>query len=255
MRRIRVIPVLLIRDGALVKTKAFKDPTYVGDPINAIRIFNEKEVDELVVLDIGAGRQGGRPPFALLEQLAEECFMPLSFGGGISSVEDVSQVIRLGIEKVVVRTQALVDPGFVPSVAAKFGSQSVIVAVDVKRTLLGGRRLIGKAGVESRRNVEEYCQAQEALGAGEILLTSVDREGSMMGYDLDLLRAVTDRVRVPVIANAGAGSVKHMADAVQSGKASAVAAGSMFIFHKTRDAVMINFPSQEVLSRELFSIS
>ncbi len=254
MRRIRVIPVLLVSHGSLVKTKQFRDPVYVGDPINAVRIFNEKEVDEIVILDVTPMSADHRPPFQLLEQLATECFMPLSFGGGVTRVDDVEALIRLGVEKVILRTQPLLDPDFVPSVAARCGNQSIIVAVDVRRSFWGKRRLIGRARYESSVDPVRYCQDQEESGAGELLVTSVEREGTMGGYDIPLLHDISSHVSLPVIANGGAGSIAHMVEGVNVGGASAVAASSMFVFHKQRNAVMISFPPPETLVRELFAI-
>ena len=243
----RVIPCLLLRRGALVKTTRFSAPAYVGDPINAVRIFNELEVDELVVLDIGAARERTPPPFTLIEQLASECFMPLTYGGGIASVEDIRRLHRLGVEKVVLNSVTFERPEVLSQAAQVFGSQSVIVGIDTRRHLLGGYSVYTHGGsVRYRRDPALVAKAAESLGAGEILLTSIDREGTWEGYDLNLVEVVASAVRIPVIASGGAGSVRHFVEAVDVG-ASAIAAGSMAVFQKKGFGVLINFPTRAQL--------
>jgi cyclase len=229
----------------LVKTRRFKDPTYVGDPINAIRIFNEKEVDELMLLDVGASNEGRGPDFKLLTQVASECFMPLAYGGGLRTVEEMEQLLALGIEKVVVNRQAVFDPGLVDQAAARLGSQSVVVSIDVKRTLFGAPRVYAASGTkDTGRDPATFAREMRERGAGEILLTSIDRDGTMKGYDLDLLRQVTAAVDVPVVASGGAGALGDLRRAVHEAGASAVSAGSLFVFHGSHRAVLITFPSR-----------
>lgn len=244
MHRARVIPCLLIRGNGLVKTRKFKDPVYVGDPVNAMRIFSEKEVDEIVLLDIDASREGREPNYELIAEMAGEAFMPAAYGGGIRNLDQVRRLIRAGIEKVVINTAATESTDVIRAAADVFGNQAVVGAVDVKRTILGGYRVVAKsATVEIKAGLEEHVQNLIAAGVGEIFVNSVDRDGMMEGYDLHLIRSVTQIVNVPVIACGGAGTVDHLSQAVREGGASAVAAGSMFVFHGKRRAVLINYPT------------
>lgn len=243
MYRARVIPCLLIRGNGLVKTRRFKEPVYVGDPVNAIRIFSEKEVDEIVLLDIDASREGREPNYELISEMAGEAFMPVAYGGGIRNLDQVRRLIRAGIEKVVINTAATESTDVIRAAADIFGNQAVVGAVDVKRTLLGGYRVVAKsASVEVKVGLDTHVQNLMAAGAGEIFLNSVDRDGMMGGYDVQLIRSVTQNVDVPVIACGGAGTVEHLSQGVHEGGASAVAAGSMFVFHGKHRAVLINYP-------------
>lgn len=248
----RVIPSLLLKDRGLVKTVRFKEPTYVGDPINAVKIFNDKEVDELLLLDIGATNERRRPAFDLIEQIASEAFMPLGYGGGIRSLEDIATLLRLGIEKVVVNSFAVEDPAFVRAAAARFGSQSIVVSIDVVKPLFGGYKVCTHGG--RRKTTHEpaaFAASMQQLGAGEILLTSIDRDGTMAGFDLELVRQVSQSVSVPVVACGGAASLADLSRAIAAG-ASAVSAGSMFVFHGRHRAVLISYPSASEL-RQAFA--
>lgn len=248
MYRARVIPCLLVRGNGLVKTRKFKDAVYIGDPVNAMRIFSEKEVDEIVVLDIDASREGREPNYALIEEMAGEAFMPMAYGGGIRSLEQVRRLIRCGIEKVVINTAATESTAVIRAAAAEFGSQAVVGAVDVRKPLLGRYRVMSKsATVETKLDLEEHIKNLVASGVGEILINSVDRDGMMNGYDLELIKTVTQMVNVPVVACGGAGSIEHLAQAIREGGASAVAAGSMFVFHGKHRAVLINYPKNIAL--------
>ena len=247
MLRGRVIPCLLLRNGGLVKTRRFKDAKYVGDPINAIRIFNEKEVDELVVLDIAATREGRRPDFSLVEQFAGECFMPLCYGGGVRTVADARLLISLGVEKICVQTAALENPEIIGDIAGRLGAQSVVVAVDVKRNWRGNPRLYRSTnGRFDTRPWAEHMRSLVKQGAGEVIVTAVDREGTMNGVDLELVRTASDAVQVPVIASGGVGSLQDIASAVNAG-ASGVAVGSFFVFSGPHRAVLITYPTQNEL--------
>lgn len=249
----RVIPCLLLSNGGLVKTKKFKEAVYVGDPINAIRIFNEKEVDELVLLDIDATSHGRGPDFELLRSIASECFMPLCYGGGITSIDEIRTLLRLGIEKVILNTALFRDPHFVAQAVSIFGSQAITGSIDVKRKLFGGNEVMIVAGTAGTRcSAVEAALRAEQLGVGEILLTSIDAEGSMKGYDIELLSKVSRSVKVPVIASGGAGNLGDFRLAVQQGGASAVAAGSLFVFYGPHRAVLITYPEYKNL-RTLFS--
>lgn len=248
MLRTRVIPCLLVQGQRLVKTVAFRDPRYVGDPINAVRIFNDKEVDELVVLDISATVEQRPPNLRLISEIASECFMPLAYGGGIRSLEQLQSIFSLGVEKVVINNEAAARPAFVRDAAGKFGSQSIIVSIDVKRKWFGGYEIRTRAGRQKTGlDPVRFARDMESAGAGEIFLNSIDRDGTMQGYDLDLIRAVSQAVSIPVIACGGAGTLADLAAAVTKGGAAAVAAGSMFVFHGKHRAVLINYPTRREL--------
>lgn len=249
MALVRIIPCLLLRGYGLVKTRKFKDPVYLGDPVNVVRIFNEKEVDELVVLDIDASKDGREPDYELIAEIAGECFMPIAYGGGVRTLEQARRLIRCGVEKVVINTAATESYDLIRETAQVFGSQAIVGAIDVKRTLLGGYRVVAKsASVELKVPLDEHIQALTAAGAGEIFLNSVDRDGTMDGYDLSLIRRASQQISVPVIACGGAGTIEHLAAAVNEG-ASAVAAGSMFVFHGRLRAVLVNYPQGLELTR------
>ncbi len=253
MKRIRVIPLLLIQNGKLVKGTKFKNHRYVGDPINAVRIFNEKEVDELSIIDISASKMNRRPNIGQIREIAGEAFMPLSYGGGITSIDEVKEIFFNGIEKVLVNKTAITDPQFITKVADKFGTQSIVICMDVKKNIWGKYKVFSDNGTHNTDlDPVEYAQKCEMLGAGEILLTSVDREGSYAGYGIDILKKVTDAVSIPVIAAGGAGEAGDFKKAVDGGGASAVAAGSMFVFKRPHNAVLISYPSQKELSENLY---
>lgn len=245
MYRARVIPCLLVRGRGLVKTRKFKDAVYIGDPVNAMRIFSDKEVDEIIVLDIDASREGREPNYALIEEMAGEAFMPVAYGGGVRTVEQVRRLVRSGIEKVVINSAAIESADVIRAAVDLFGSQAVVGGVDVKKTLFGGYRVVTKSATqEAEMSLDAYVHHLTAAGVGEIFLNSVDRDGAMSGYDLALIRHVSQRVDVPVVACGGAGNLEHLAQAVREGGASAVAAGSMFVFHGKHRAVLINYPQQ-----------
>jgi len=251
-RRIRVIPALLRQGTGLVKTRGFRDPKYVGDPINAVKIFNEKEVDEIALLDIAATEEEREPDLRAIEEIAGEAFMPLAYGGGIRTEEQAARVFRAGAEKVVLNTAAFAEAGLVRRLADRFGSQSVLVSLDVKKDWLGRPRVFTRRG---RRGTglspAEAARRMEAEGAGELIVHSIEREGTGSGYDVALIRAVADAVQVPVVALGGAGRVEHFGAAVREGHASAVMAGSLFVFHGPHRAVLIQFPEAAVLDRIL----
>ena len=253
MTTARVIPCLLLRGSGLVKTVRFRAPTYVGDPRNAVKIFNEKEVDELVVLDIEATHAGRPPQFELLKEIVSEAFMPVAYGGGIQSIEHARAIIALGVEKIVVSTAAVQIPALVASAVRELGSQSVVVCLDVRRSLLGRYEVHTHGG---RRNAKldpvRFAKQMESEGAGELIVNSIDRDGTQSGYDLDLIRQVSGAVGVPVVACGGAGSLEDLGRAVREGGAAAVAAGSLFVFHGRHRAVLISYPSPEDL-KHLFT--
>ena len=252
MLKTRVIPCLLLQGRGLVKTIAFRRPRYVGDPINAVRIFNEKEVDEIIVLDIGATVEGKPPQTRLISEIASECFMPLAYGGGIRTVDQIREIFSLGVEKVVINSEASANPSFVRQAAEAFGSQSIIVSIDVKQTLFGSYEVRTHGGRKrTGRDPTTFAMEMADMGAGEIFLNSIDRDGTMGGYDIGLVRKVTGAVSIPVIACGGAGGIADFAAAVSQGGASAVAAGSLFVFHGKHRAVLISYPSIAELEQAL----
>lgn len=252
MLRTRVIPVLLLRNESLVKTERFGRFTYVGDPANTVRIFNELEVDELIFLDITATREGRRPNLGVLKDVADECFMPLGYGGGVRTIEDAKSVFDIGFEKIAINSAALSNPALITEVADRYGSQAVIASIDVRRKLFSStwvfthvnRRLAPIRPVDWAKEVE-------ARGAGEILLTNVDREGTWSGFDIETVREIADAVSIPVIAHGGAGSVADIGAAVHQGHASAAALGSMVVFQKKGMGVLVNFPDPARLAEVL----
>ncbi|MFA5095653.1 MAG: AglZ/HisF2 family acetamidino modification protein [Candidatus Paceibacterota bacterium] len=247
MLKTRVIPSLLLRDSGLVKTVNFKDAKYVGDPINAVKIFNEKEVDELILLDISATVGKKKPNFELISQIAGECFMPFGYGGGIREIDDIKRIFNLGVEKVVINSYAVENPLFIKEAANIFGSQSIVVSIDVKRTKSGNYEIFTNSGKEETGlNLKDFIGKIEKMGAGEIFLNSIDRDGLMQGFDLSLISEASKAVSIPLIVCGGAGKIEDFKEAIMAG-ASAVAAGSMFIFYGRQRAVLINFPHQKEL--------
>jgi cyclase len=244
----RVIPCLLLKNNGLVKTIQFKDPKYLGDPINIVRIFNDKEVDELVFLDITATIENRSPSFDLLGKITSECFMPLGYGGGIRSMEDIQKLLQIGMEKVVLNTAAVEDPDLIRAAADYAGSSSVVVSMDVKEGSGGNFEILTRGG-KKKTGLDPFRQAVEVekLGAGEILINSIDRDGTMKGYDIPLIRHIADAVNIPVVACGGAGKLQDLADAIKLGGASAAAAGSLFVFQGPLRGVLINYPSSTQL--------
>lgn len=250
MFRPRVIPCLLLKNKGLVKTVKFKEPKYLGDPINIVRIFNDKEVDELIFLDITATVERKKPPFKLLSEIASECFMPLGYGGGINDLNDVRTILSLGVEKVAINSWAVEDPSFVTTAADRFGSQSIVVSIDVKKNIFGKYQVFTQGGRQKTGlDPLKFAVQMEQMGAGELLINSIDRDGTMQGYDLSLVTQISDAVGIPVVACGGAGTVDDLAGAVNQGGASAAAAGSMFVFQGPHRAVLISYPNGDELQK------
>ncbi|MCR4566527.1 MAG: AglZ/HisF2 family acetamidino modification protein [Pseudobutyrivibrio sp.] len=246
--RPRIIPVLLIDDRDLIKTINFKKPTYLGDPVNALKIFNRKGIDEMAVLDISASKKGIEPDFELLTDMASEAFMPLSYGGGIKSLDQVRKLLAIGYEKVVLNTSLVEDEQHVKDAVALAGSQSVVASIDAKLVkgqykcvICDGTKVIDMSPVELAKHAEE-------LGVGEIFLNSIDRDGMMTGYDTDLINQVVDAVDIPVTACGGAGGIADLKEALQTGHAHAAAGGSMFVYYGRLKAVLITAPTEEELT-------
>jgi cyclase len=251
MKNIRVIPILLLKEMGLYKSVKFKDLKYVGDPINAIKIFNEKEVDELIFLDINASVNNKEPNYQMLSDIASECFMPLCYGGGIKNLTQIEKILYAGVEKVSINTASVEDKNLIRNAADKFGSSTIVISIDSKKGFLSGYNTYTRSGKQNtKRNPVEFAKYVEDQGAGEILLTSIEADGTMSGYDLELIKTVSNSVSIPVIASGGAGSLQHMKEAVKVG-ASAVAAGSFFVFQGKHRAVLITYPDKAQL-KELF---
>ncbi|MFO0678065.1 MAG: AglZ/HisF2 family acetamidino modification protein [Polyangiaceae bacterium] len=244
-----MIPVLLLRNGGLVKTTRFGAAAYVGDPLNAVRIFNNFRADELVLLDVDATREGRTIPLEVVRSLSEEARMPISFGGGIGTIEQIRSIIAAGAERVVLGSAALERPSFVAEAASTFGSSTIVVCMDVRREVFGRYRVTHLNGTKrTDHGPADFGKRMEECGAGELIVQSVDRDGTMSGYDLELVEAVSRSVTIPVVALGGAGSVDDMRKAHESSHASAVAAGSMFVFHGSRRGVLISYPDPRTLA-------
>jgi len=253
MFRHRIIPVLLLDKSGLYKTQRFLNPRYIGDPINAIRIFNDKEVDELAFLDIGATIDNRNPNLAVLKDIASECFMPLSFGGGIRNVEMIREILNVGVEKVVINTAAVERPRLISESAQLFGSSTIVISIDVKRNHFGKPLVHIRGGRErTRLNPVDWAVEAERLGAGEVLINSIDQDGMMQGYDWTLIKSVSDAVSIPVVAAGGARGIIDFARAIKDCKVSAVAAGSCFVFQGKHRAVLITYPTRMELETALY---
>lgn len=245
--RVRVVPCLLLSGAGLVKTVRFSKPRYVGDPVNTVRLFNDKEADELILLDIQATTRASEPNIQAVGGIAGECFMPLCYGGGVRTVLQMERLFESGVEKVAINTAAYENPTLVDGGARRFGSQAIVVGIDVKRRWAGRFEVVVRGGrFGTGLDPVAYARRVEDEGAGEILLTAVDRDGTMSGYDLDLVERVSHAVSIPVIACGGAGSLSHLSEALASG-ASAVAAGSLFVFTGKHQAVLVTYPSPSEL--------
>lgn len=243
--KVRIIPCLLLSEGRLVKTVQFKSPRYIGDPVNTVRIFNELEVDEMCFLDISASQLKRPPEYDLLSQLSDECFMPLSYGGGIHSVEMAQKLFRCGFEKLVINSAAFNNKTLVSELANRFGSQSIVISIDVVKNILGHYSIRHANGIEKKDPLQWAEEMQEA-GAGEILLTSVKQEGTWKGFDIPLVKKITSGVDIPVIAHGGGGTATHIADVVKESRVNAVALGSMLVYQQKDRGVLINFPKDKI---------
>ena len=245
--RPRIIPVLLYDDRDLIKTINFKDRTYLGDPVNAVKIFNRKGIDELSVLDIGATKNHREPDFELLKDIASEAFMPLSCGGGITNLEQVHELLAIGYEKVVINSELVRNPKLITESAEAFGSQSIVASIDAK-IIKGQYHCVINDGQEVTDKVPvELAREAERLGAGEIIINSVDRDGMMQGYDIELIKSVADAVKIPVTAIGGAGGIADLKNVLDEGHAHAAAGGSMFVYYGRLKAVLITAPNEKEL--------
>ncbi len=249
MFRPRVIPTLLLEDNQLVKTEKFKSPTYVGDPVNAIKVFNDKGVDEIVVLDITASIEGRKPDIEFISHMCGEAFMPFSYGGGITTVKEIKQLIKGGVEKVVLNASIQNDLNLVKDAAKEIGSQSIVACVDIKSNWLGKQMVYShQSGKSLKIDIVRHIEALQNAGCGEIILQSVDLDGTMKGYDLNLIEKVSKVCTVPLVVLGGVGNFSHLEEGIEAG-ASAASAGSFFVFHGKHKAVLITYPTQEELAK------
>lgn len=254
MKRIRVIPVLLIHNGGLVKSIKFKNYKYIGDPINAVKIFNEKEIDEIIINDIDATREKRPPNFKKIKEIAGEAFIPLSYGGGITTLDEIKKLLYIGVEKIILNYIAIRNPDIVSEAANLIGSQSVVISMDVKKNFFGKYKIYSKNGSE-KTNYDPivFAKLMQNSGAGEIFLNSIDKDGTFSGYDLKLISEVSSQLTIPLIICGGASHVTDFCKAISHG-ASAVAAGSMFVFQGPHRAVLISYPSQTELKQSLYNL-
>lgn len=252
MLKARVIPCLLLKGEGLVKTKKFGSPTYIGDPINAVKIYNEKEVDELMFLDITASKEKRGPNFTYLKDIASECFIPLSYGGGITGLDEIRKLLRIGIEKVCLNSVNFVQPKLLTDAAKAFGSSTIVGSMDVKMNLFRKVRVYhSAAGKMTKLEPLDYAKFLENQGAGELLVNVVDRDGMLSGYDYDLIKKITDEVNIPVIACGGASKLEDIQRVIKYSGASAAAAGSLFVYQGGNKGVLINYPNYQQLEKIL----
>jgi imidazole glycerol-phosphate synthase subunit HisF len=245
MLRPRIIPCLLVKDKGLVKTVNFKNPKYVGDPINAVRIFNEKEVDELMVIDIDATADNREPDYKMIENLAAECRMPLCYGGGVKTVEQAQRIFSLGVEKIAISSAAIENISLISDIAKVVGTQSVIVVIDVKKKLLGGYEVCTHNGKKKTgKDPVEFAKQVQKLGAGEIVVNSIDNDGVMKGFDFMIIDKIRQAVTIPMTVLGGAGSLEDISKVIEKYKIIGVSAGSLFVFKGVYKAVLINYPSK-----------
>jgi len=250
----RIIPCLLLRDNLFVKTIKFDTPSHISEPIYAIKIFNDYEVDEILILDIMASRYGttptqqgsGKLPLELISKISDEACMPISYGGGIKTIEDMEMLFRAGVEKVSINTHAITNPEIIQMAAKEFGSQSIVVSIDIKKENNEGYHVYSHCG-SRKTNLDpiEYARSLKKMGAGELIINSIDRDGTMLGYDIPLIKQISSSVSVPIIALGGAGTMQDFSHALHEGGASAVAAGSMFVYFGKKRAVLINYPDRQ----------
>lgn len=253
MLKTRIIPCLLLHEGGLVKTEKFKNPKYVGDPINAVKIYNEKEVDELIFLDIDASKLKREPNLSIIEELATESFMPFAYGGGITTLQQIQHILKIGVEKVVINRSALVNPNFIREASKHFGSSTIIVAIDIKKDIWGNYKVYDhvKKKIEALTPEDHALKMYEA-GAGELFINNVDRDGTYGGFDWQILKSINDTVPVPLIGCGGAAKLTDLKDVVSKANISGVAAGSIFVYQGPHRAVLISYPSHDQL-QQLFS--
>jgi cyclase len=248
----RVIPVLLIRNKGLVKTLKFKDDRYIGDPVNAVKIFNEKEVDELIVLDIEATPHTREPQYDFLREIVSECFSPMGYGGGIKNLQQIQKLIQTGIEKIIINTACIVNPSFLKEATENFGSSTIVAAMDVKKNFFGKYTVYSHGGTKNTGlDPLKHAQKVQELGGGELFVNNIDHDGTMSGYDHSLIHKIAKSIDIPVIACGGAADVDDLIKVLKESGASAAAAGSLFVFHGKHKAVLITYPEYRIISEKL----
>ena len=254
MLRPRIIPCLLIKDNGLVKSIQFKDHKYVGDPINAVKIFNEKEVDEIIIIDIDATVYNREPDYKLIEALAAECRMPLCYGGGVKTAEQAQKIFALGVEKVSISSEAIINPNLLTEIGNRVGSQSIVVVLDVKKSKTGKYEIwTHNATKNTGKDPVEFAIEVESLGAGEVVINSIDSDGMMKGYDMELVDKIRNAISSPLTVLGGAGSMSDIEKVIEKHGVIGVAAGSLFVFKGPYKAVLINYPTQ-IVKNKIFKI-
>lgn len=250
MFRPRIIPVLLLKNQGLVKSIAFKNHRYIGDPINAVKIFNDLKADELIFLDILASKEKRTVSLDFVKNVGEEANMPFSVGGGITTLREIQDIIAAGAEKVVINTKAVLEPDFIRTASGTFGSSTIVVCIDVKKKFMGNEQtwILNGSKPTGIRPVE-FAMQMEERGAGEIIIQSIEHDGCMQGYDIELTRKICEAVKIPVVALGGAGNIQHMKQAYTEAFANGLAAGSMFVYHGSRNGILINYPDTEQLKK------
>ncbi|HHH49952.1 MAG TPA: imidazole glycerol phosphate synthase subunit HisF [Saprospiraceae bacterium] len=248
----RIIPCLLLKDEGLVKTIRFSSPKYVGDPINAVKIFNDKEADELMVIDIYATKEKREPNISILEDIVSEAFMPIGYGGGISTSKQITQILKCGVEKVVINYQAFRNIEFIKNAVNEFGSSTIVAGIDIKKNFWGKEKVYLKNGkIKTDKSPVSWAVELATAGVGEILINSIDLDGTYKGYDITLLQEISDKVDIPIIACGGAGSLLDIKEVFQKTSVQAAAAGSIFVYHGPHKAVLISYPTQEEIKNIL----
>lgn len=253
MIRPRVIPCLLIKGKGLVKTVQFKNPIYLGDPLNIINIFNKKMVDEMIILDIDATKDKKKPNFELLQRITSICFSPLTYGGAVNNLDDAESLFSIGFEKISLNSAAFSNPSFISELAKRYGNQSVVVSVNIDKDFWGRKRIVNNSlnNIEIKYSIPEQIKIFEDFGAGEILINDVNRDGTMKGYDIELINSITRKINIPVIACGGCSSYNDIKEVINNGGASAAAAGSFFVFNGIRKAVLISYPNRTIIKNIL----
>lgn len=247
----RIIPILLLQDGSLIKTKKFNKYSYIGDPCNTVRIFNELEVDELIFLDISAYQQRENPDFQILKEIADECFMPLTYGGGIKSLDHAKTIFDIGFEKISINSASFSNPSLITEISKIFGTQAVIGSIDVKKDLFGSHKVFSKnKNIKINLDLNSWIKMLEDHGVGEILITSVDRDGTWAGYDLELLKKIINKTSVPLIFNGGAGCYDDIRGIFDYSSVNAAGVGSLVVFQKKDMGVLINYPEFNSIKRK-----
>lgn len=250
MFRPRVIPVLLLQGNGLVKSVQFKNHNYIGDPINAVKIFNEFKADELVFLDILASKEDRLISLDFVRDVGEEANMPFAVGGGIKTVKDIQDVIASGAEKVIISSAAIRNPNFIKEASVTFGSSTIVVCIDVKKKFLGEERVWSQNGSKvSKYKPEEFAELMQKNGAGEIIIQSITNDGEMNGFNISLIKKISNQVKIPVVALGGAGNINDLKEVYNDGYANGLAAGSLFVYQNKMRGVLINYPEKKVLKK------